>query len=100
MEETESEYDSKELLEVIICYSDFSSEEEDPTYNPWAEEFSETEDDQSIENPAIFLAEKEQANDQNAERDLEKDLHVGPLDYHQQQLFLQLINDSARGTLQ
>src|SRR3954452_2467659 len=56
----------------------------------------ETEDDPSTtRNPAIFLAENEQANDQNAEWDLEKDLHVGPLDYHQQQLFLQLINDSA-----
>ena len=95
LEGTESEYDSEEPLEVIICYSDFSSEEEDLTYNSWAEEFPETEDDQSIGNPAIFLAEKEQANDQNAEWDLEKDLHVGPLDYHQQQLFLQLINNSA-----
>ena len=41
------------------------------------------------------MAEKEQANDQNAEWDLEKDLHVRPLNYHQQQLFLQLINNSA-----
>ena len=31
---TESEYDSEELLEVIIYYSDFSSEEEVLTYNP------------------------------------------------------------------
>jgi predicted aspartyl protease len=82
LEGTESEYNSEEPLEVIICYSNFSFKEEDPTYNPWAEELLETEDDQSIGNPAIFLAEKEQANDQNAEWDLEKDLHVGPLDYH------------------
>ena len=73
--------------EMDIYYSDFTSEEEDDLeYNPWVNEEG---------NPAIFLAEKEQANDQNAEWDLKKDLHVGPLDHHQQQLFLQLINDSA-----
>ena len=95
VEGSESEYDSEEPIEITICYSDLSSEDEDPTYKPWAEDYPETEDKQPTGNPAIFLAEKEQANDQNAEWDLEKDLHVGPLDHHQQQLFLQLINDSA-----
>ena len=93
LEGSESEYDSEESLEITICYSDLSSEDEDSTYNPWAEDYPENE--QSARNPAIFLAEKEQANDQNAEWNLEKNLHVGPLDHHQQQLFLQLINNSA-----
>src|SRR3989440_311994 len=95
LEGSESEYDSEEPLEITICYSDLSSEDEDPTYNPWAEDYPESENDQIAGNPAIFLAEKEQANDQNAKWNLEKDLHVGPLDHHQQQLFLQLINNSA-----
>ena len=95
LEGSESEYDSEESLEITICYSDLSSEDEDPTYNPWAEDYPESENEQSARNPAIFLAEKEQANDQNAEWNLEKDLHVRPLDHHQQQLFLQLINNSA-----
>ena len=67
LEGTESKYDSEEPLEVIICYSDFSSEEEGPTYNSQAEEYPEAEKDQPIGNSAIFLAEKEQANNQNAE---------------------------------
>ena len=95
LEGSESEYDSEESLEITICYSDLSSEDEDPTYNPWAKDYPESENEQIARNPAIFLAEKEQANDQNAEWNLEKDLHVGPLDHHQQQLFLQLINNSA-----
>jgi len=101
---TLEENNSEESEEAIIYYSDISTEEEDLTYNPWRVSSSqdmrsydqETEDDPSTtRNPAIFLAENEQANDQNAEWNLEKDLHVGPLDHHQQQLFLQLISDSA-----
>jgi len=80
LEGSESEYDSEESLEITICYSDLSSEDEDSTYNPWAEDYPENE--QSARNPAIFLAEKEQANDQTADGNLEKDLHVGPLDHH------------------
>ena len=53
------------------------------------------EEDQFQSNPAIFLAQNEQVNDQNADWNLNKDLHVGPLDHYQQQLFLQLINNSA-----
>ena len=59
LEGSESEYDSEESLEITICYSDLSSEDEDPTYNPWAEDYPESENEQSARNPAIFLAEKE-----------------------------------------
>jgi hypothetical protein len=85
-EESDEELELIEPEEILICYSDLSTSEDELEYNPWAEEES---------NPAIFLAEKEQVNTQNQEWNLEKDLHVGPLDYEQQQLFLQTIRDGA-----
>ena len=98
-EDSESEEESDELFETSIYYSDLESPEEDLSYNPWITEYSENsawEEDELYEgNPAIFLAEKEKINEQNTTWNLEKDLHVGPLDHHQQNLFLQLINDSA-----
>jgi len=55
-------------------------------YNPWIEESG---------NPAVFLAEGEKANDQNNDWDFKKDIHVKPLDQHQQQLFQQLLTESV-----
>jgi hypothetical protein len=55
-------------------------------YNPWANETG---------NPTIYLAKKEQTNKQNQEWNLEKDMHVGPLDHHQQNIFLQMINEDS-----
>ena len=46
-------------------------------------------------NPAIFLAEAEQENEQNQEWNLEKDLHVGPLDHPQTEVFHKLLQDNA-----
>ena len=87
----DSEDDNDEDYEEInICYSDIDfSSEDNLEYNPWIE------GEQYEGNPAIFLAEKEQANEQNQEWNLEKDLHVGPLDHHQQTLFLKVIDENA-----
>ena len=87
----DSEDDNDENYEKInICYSDIDfSSEDNLEYNPWIE------GEQYEGNPAIFLAEKEQANEQNQEWNLEKDLHVGPLDHHQQTLFLKVIDENA-----
>lgn len=93
-EDSGSDDDYEDPREVTICYSDSYSSGDDLEYNPWAEE-SLTEDELPKGNPAIFLAEKEQVNEQNQEWDLEKDLHVGPLDHHQQNSFLQVINEGA-----
>ena len=55
-------------------------------YNPWTEEEG---------NPAIYLAEGEKANKQNEEWNFKKDIHVGPLDQHQQHLFQQLLQENV-----
>ena len=82
-EDSESE---EEYEEVNICYSDLSSEEEDLIYNPWLEEKG---------NPAIYLAQSEKTNEQNNDWDFKKDIHVGPLDHHQQTLFQILLEENA-----
>ena len=94
----EDDYD--EQTETLIYYSDNYSSEENLEYNPWADNGKEYEEEMYENhlyegNPAIFLAEKEQVNEQNKKWDLEKDLHVGPLDDYQQTLFLQTINQGA-----
>ena len=72
--------------ELNFYYSDFSSEEEELDYNPWTEEKG---------NPAVFLAEREKANEQNKDWDIKKDIHVGPLDQHQQHLFQKLLQENV-----
>lgn len=76
-----------EEYEQDMYYSDldFSSEEEDLEYNPWTTEEG---------NPAIYLAEGEKANDQNSDWDIKKNIHVGPLNQHEQHLFQQLLADN------
>jgi TolA-binding protein len=83
----EEEYE-EEQTEIYYTSSEFSeevSEEEDLEYNPWIEEEG---------NPAIFLATAENKQDENKEWNFKKDIHVGPLDHHQQQQFQQLLRDN------
>lgn len=82
--------DFDELRGTALYYSDVTTEDEDLEYNPWTEEIDETPD-----NPAIFLAEREQVNEQNNEWNFKKDIHVGPLDQHQQHLFQQVLADNV-----
>ena len=85
--EPKEEYDDDEYNESNIYYSDLSlsDDDDDLEYNPWAENY---------DNPAIYLAEGESANKQNDEWDFSKDMHVGPLDHHQQHLFQKLIHEN------
>src|SRR4051794_16540473 len=46
-------------------------------------------------NPAIYLAESEKENVQNQNWNLEKDLHIGPLDQHQKKLFQQMMIENT-----
>src|ERR1044071_3470912 len=85
--EPEDEYDDDEYNESNIYYSDLSlsDNDDDLEYNPWADHY---------DNSAIYLAEGESANKQNDEWDFSKDMHVGPLDHHQQHLFQKLIHEN------
>ncbi|GBC49993.2 retroviral-like aspartic protease 1 [Rhizophagus irregularis DAOM 181602=DAOM 197198] len=94
----EEEYEPEELEEAQIYMSDFSgySTEESLEFNPWENEVSPTHqnnEDEELEesNPAIYLA---QAEVYNGEK-VNPDLHLGPLDYHQQSQFQQLLSDYA-----
>ncbi|PKC51644.1 hypothetical protein RhiirA1_405416 [Rhizophagus irregularis] len=69
----EEKYESEELEEAQIYMSDFSDEELEES------------------NPAIYLA---QAEVYSGEK-VNPDLHLGPLDYHQQSQFQQLLSDYA-----
>ena len=73
----EAANDFDELRGTVLYYSDITTEDENLEYNPWTEETDETPD-----NPAIFLAKREQVNKQNNEWNFKKDIHVGPLDQH------------------
>ena len=76
-----------------VYYSDsISSDEEELKYNPWAEDEQLEENLLEDYSPAYFLANSEPRKDQNAEWDLKKDLHVGPLDHQQQTQFMDLIS--------
>jgi len=77
--------------ELNVYYSDFSSEEEGLEYNPWIKEDLWMEEG----NPAVFLAESEKANEQNNNWDFKKDMHVGPLDQHQQHCFQKLLQENV-----
>ena len=46
-------------------------------------------------NPAIYLAQMEEVKDQNEEWNLQQDLHTGPLDQHQHELFQQLLGENS-----
>jgi hypothetical protein len=89
------EYESEELDKTYVYYSGLSSDEEEPEdilgFNPWANETSPKYDQNSEEdnNPAIYIALAE-----NTPWDKKKDLHVGPLDDHQQQQFQNLIQNN------
>jgi hypothetical protein len=85
---------TKNLDESYIYYSGISSDEEEAEdlleFNPWANETSPSYDQENeIDNPAVYVAFAE-----NAPWSKEKDLHVGPLDDHQQQLFQDLIQNN------
>ena len=88
LEDSDDEEDYEED-ELDIYYSGLSAsdtDEEDIEYNPWTQEEG---------NPAIYLAEGERANEQNEDWDFKKDIHVGPLDQHQQHLFQQLLQENV-----
>ena len=97
-EESESdEYEDEDLEETPIYYSDLSDsyDEADLEYNPWVErdfhqqpteQNDESEDEidgQFEENPAIYLAQAAPSEEWNNKLDL----HLGPLDHHQQASF-------------
>ena len=84
----EEEYESEELEEAQIYMSDFSgySTEESLEFNLWENEVSpahQNNEDEELEesNPAIYLL--AQAKVYSGEK-VNPDLHLGPLDYHQQ----------------
>src|SRR5438045_4024100 len=84
--ESEEEEEEEEDDELDVDYSELSSEDENLEDNPWIEESG---------NPAIYLAEGEKANEQNNDWNFKKDIHVGPLDQHQQHLFQQLLTENV-----
>jgi hypothetical protein len=98
----EEDYEDEELLEEFpIYFSDYSETDSDNDleYNPWTEETSpnyessiheETIDNYS-DNPAIYLAEAESSGEWNTKQDL----HLGPLDHHQQTQFQNTLNEYA-----
>jgi hypothetical protein len=94
-EEEEEEYESEELEETQVYLSDLSgySSEESLEFNPWENEVSpiyqEEEENLEAANPAIFLAQVEVFTGEK----VNSDLHLGPLEYHQQNQFQQVLND-------
>jgi len=98
---SDEEYENNVWTEYAIYFSDISSsEEENLEFNPWMEEaspspFNENPTELETSNPAIYLAESEKENVQNQNWNLEKDLHVGPLDQHQEKLFQQMIIENT-----
>jgi len=102
-DEWEEEYEDEEIDEIPVYFTDFSYSDSDLEYNPWSDHkppknepeeskennFYETiEDEVEEENPAIYLA-------QAADQPEKKALNCGPLDYHQQQLFNQIMKSYA-----
>ena len=98
---SDEEYENNVWTEHAIYFSDISSsEEENLEFNPWMEEaspssFNENPTELETSNPAIYLAESEKENVQNQNWNLEKDLHVGPLDQHQEKLFQQMMIENT-----
>jgi hypothetical protein len=97
-DDDEEEYESEELEEAQLYFSDYSgySSEESLEFNPWIDEVSPTymleeNDDTSAENesPAIYLAQAEVFTGDKPK----SDLHLGPLEYHQQTQFQKLLKD-------
>ena len=94
-EDSEDEYESEDdLIESQIYYSDnaYSSDEENLEYNPWLNHAVEPEfqdEDELMENPAVFLAEAEKLQ----EEEKPKELHLGPLLYEQQVSFNNLLRN-------
>ena len=61
--EDDEEYEQNDWEENYIYYSGISdSSEDDLEYNPWAIEEQSEEEDEAIDNPAIYLAESERSN--------------------------------------
>ena len=101
-----SDYNEEELDDYYVYYSDrsdveTSDEELDFEYNPWVDTYSPNyseESDQETEvvskfgNPAIFLAENEAPN-KNKPEEPRAEHNVGPLTYHQQQSFDNVLRD-------
>jgi hypothetical protein len=95
-DDDEEEYESEELEETPIYYSDFSgySSDESIEFNPWENEVSPAyiADEESMEeSPAIFLAQAEVYSEEKAD----PNLRLGPLEYTQQTNFQQLLQDYA-----
>ena len=94
-EKYEEEYEDESYDEEEINYSDHAIETDEEyysedialDYNPWTNEIK------FEERPAASLAHAEVYN--SNEWNVKDDLHVGPLNYHQQSLFQTLISESA-----
>src|SRR5215469_7398562 len=98
----EDEYeDEDDLFEHPIYYSDglYSSDDEDLEFNPWKEVTSPPLSDwegskkgaEDGENPATYLAEVETYHSEP----FKPDLHLGPLEYHQQVSFNRILEAYA-----
>jgi hypothetical protein len=84
----------------VIPDDSYEINEDECEDNEWREThtyFSNTDEDEREppNNPAIYLAQNERINDQNKEWNLNKDLHVGPLDQDQHESFQQLLLDNG-----
>ena len=97
-EEEEEEYENTQWEDYQVYYSDLSTSEtseDDLEYNPWIIKEEDESGEETNVNPAIYLAESEHSNKQNEDWNLNKDLHCGPLDEKQQNLFQDLLNNHA-----
>lgn len=90
---SEEDYEEEELYETALYFSD-RSETEELEFNPWTDHqvnYEETMEEEIVSeeetiNPAVFLSEV-------AKNEEKKQLNLGPLTDHQQELFNQLMVD-------
>jgi hypothetical protein len=90
-EDNEEEYKQTDDEEALTYYSDLEIEE---YFNYNAQDWLDEEYFDHCENPAIYLAQFKQPN-QNEKWNLKKDVQVGPLDQHQHELFQQMLAQNA-----
>lgn len=91
----DDEYEDHEWPEVPTYYSntdecDFDSDDDDEA---WCN-YLGLPKKKKLVNPAIFLANNEKIIDQNDDWNLEKDIHVGPLDQHEHDMFQQMLAEN------
>ena len=90
----DDQYEDEYLDERDIFY--FHSEENTSDEGEEPFDFNETElfANPWDNNPAVFLVQSEKENVENNEWNIKEDLHVGPLEISQQEIFDQFIEDN------